>query len=90
MSPASERERRRADERLFRHLGAVHSLDDEDLALLEAIAAEEEFARKCDIFVRPSRIVASPDPERWSPARVESLRSRLGETPRRRGGALPR
>ena len=90
MSPASERERRGADERLFGHLGAVHALSESDLDLLRAIAAEEGFARQCDIFVRPSRIAASPDPERWSPEQVQALRTRLGEAPRRGAGAFSR
>ncbi len=78
-----ERERTRGDDRLFLHLGAVHGLDEDDLALLEAIAAVEEFTRRSTIFVRPSRIARSPDPERWSETRVAELRRRLGEGPQK-------
>ena len=76
-----ERDRQRADERLFSHLGAIHRLDEEDLALLEAIAATADLRRRSDIFVRPSRIVRSPEPDRWPAARVRALAVRLGEPP---------
>ena len=74
-----ERDRTRADQRLFDHLAAVHRLEEEDLALLEAIAAAEEFSRRVDIFVRPSCVATSPDPDRWSATQVAALRARLGE-----------
>lgn len=70
-----ERERSKQDDTLFAHLGALHRLEEDDLDLLTAVASKAGFARKCDIFVRPSAIEGSPDPERWPLARAKKLRA---------------
>jgi len=76
-----QRERERRDQALFNHLGAAHRLEAEEIALLEALGEQHRFTRRCDIFVRPALIDATPDPERWTEHQVERLRQRLGGEP---------
>ena len=72
-----EKEREKQDSALFDHLAQVHRLSEEDQDLLTAIAAEREFSRRSDMFVRPSLIERTPDPDRWSPAQVRRVAETL-------------
>ena len=69
--------RARADERLFRHLAAVHRLDPRDLELLTALADQHHLVRVAEIFVRPSLFEENPDPRRWSDSQLEEIRQRI-------------
>ena len=70
--------RARADQRLFRHLAAVHRLDPADMELLAAVADQHQLVRLAEIFVRPSLLATNPDPQRWADAQLATLRARIG------------
>lgn len=67
----------RADERLFRHLGAIHDLDRRQLELLIALADHHRLVRISEIFVRPSLLGTNPDPEEWSDAELAAVQRRV-------------
>ena len=72
-----DRQKSRADERLFRHLGKAHHLSNRELELLTALADEHELVRLSEIFVRPSLIDTSPDDKRWTLDQVATLHHKL-------------
>lgn len=73
-----DRDKSRADEKLFRHLVEAHGLDGDGAELLTALADEHELVRISEIFLRPSLVDASPDAKRWSADDVARLRRRVG------------
>lgn len=70
-------QRQRSDLRLFRHLARHLDVDADEQQLLVAIADRHGLVRVSEIFLRPSLVTHSPEPTRWTHARVGDLRRRL-------------